>query len=106
MVKVTLPLEGFKEIEQYDARVFFARFDCTVVENTVECTEMGVMIDGKPTYPRLVAALITGRYDYDAQMAMMANRGDGDPEHTAAFEEFQEWRAEAKRLARIIFPKQ
>jgi len=104
MIRTTLPLEGFKEIEQYDSSEFFARFDKTITEDMVECTELGVMVDGKPTYPKLVAALITGRYDYDTQIAMLANKDDGDPDHQTAWLEFQQWRTEAKRLARVIFP--
>lgn len=104
MIKTTIPLERFEEISKHDACTFFARFDKNIVEDMVECTEIGVKIDGAPNYSKLVAALITERYDYDTQIAMLANKNDGDPEHAAAWDEFQNWRTEAKRLARIMFP--
>jgi len=104
MIRTTIPVASFEEITQYDACTFFVRFDKTITEDMVECTEMGVMIDGKPTYAKLVAAIITGKYDYDTQIAMLANKDDGDPDHEAAWTEFQAWRTESKRLARILFP--
>jgi len=105
MIRTTIPLSIFNEIEQRDRYVFFVRFDKTITEDMVECTEMGVMVDGVPTYAKLVAAIITGKYDYDTQIAMLANKDDGDPAHAEAWEEFQAWRTESKRLAHIIFPE-
>jgi len=104
MIRTTIPLAIYEEINQYDACTFFVRFDATTTEDMVECTEMGVNVEGVPNYAKLVAAIITGRYDYDAQIAMLANKDDGDPEHAAAWGEFQTWRTEAKRLARVMFP--
>jgi len=105
MIKISIPTADFKEIEKYDNHVYFVRFDKTVTDDIVDCTEMGVMVDGAPTYSKLVAAIITGKYDYDTQIAMLANKDDGDPDHATAWTEFQNWRTEAKRLAHIIFPE-
>jgi len=105
MVQTTLPLEGYKEIEQRGSNVFFIHFDAVPneEEQIVECAEAGVLIDGVPNYGKLVSAIVSVKYDINAQIAILANKGDGSAEHEAEYEAFETWRAKAKELAKNIF---
>lgn len=104
MVRVTLPIEGFKEIEQRGKNVFFVRYDVerNEEEQVLECCESGVLIDGVPNYGKLVSAIISTRYDINAQIAILANVGDGSKEHEEEFKAFEAWRAKAKELAKSV----
>lgn len=104
MVKVTLPIEGYKEIEKRGSNVFFVHFDESrnEEEQILECSESGVMVDGVPTYDKLVSAIVSVKYDINAQIAILANKGDGKEEHDAEYNAFEEWRASAKRLAKSV----
>lgn len=59
---------------------------------------------GTPTYDRLVAAIIRGRYSDDNMQAIINNHllEDGDSEHEKEWNDMQSWRAEAKRMAKEI----
>lgn len=66
-------------------------------------TELDLPI-GNPTYASLVSGLIRGRYTDDEMTAIVNNHllDDGDDEHEAEWQAMQEWRAEAKVMAREI----
>ena len=59
---------------------------------------------GTPSYSDLVAAIIKGRYDDNNMAALINNHllNDGDEEHEAEWKSMQEWRVEAKQLAKTI----
>lgn len=48
---------------------------------------------------KVIAKLITDRYSYDTQVALFANRGDGNAVHEQEFNEYQKFRKFAKALA-------
>lgn len=51
-------------------------------------------------YKARVVALIRERYDADDETALLANRGDGDPEHAEEYAAWQAYREECKQRAR------
>ena len=58
-------------------------------------------------YGRLVAAIVRSRYSSDDVEAIIQNYlSDKTTEHMNEFDELQQWRAEAKRLARTIINNQ
>lgn len=59
---------------------------------------------GTPSYSDLVAAIIKGRYNDNDMAALINNHllNDGSEEHEAEWNVMQEWRAEAKQLAKSI----
>lgn len=59
---------------------------------------------GTPSYADLVAAIVKGRYSDNDMAALINNHllNDGDEEHEAEWKAMQEWRAEAKQLAKTI----
>lgn len=59
---------------------------------------------GKPKYEDVVAAIVKGKYN-DNQMTALINNHlmvDNDEEHEIEWAAMQEWRAEAKKLAKEI----
>lgn len=59
---------------------------------------------GKPTYSQLTAAIIQSRYSNDDMQAIINNHllEDGNSEHEAEWNAMQEWRTEAKTMAKSI----
>lgn len=57
---------------------------------------------GAPDYAHLVAAIVKGRYSDDNMTAIVNNHllDDGDEEHAQEWEAMQNWRKEAKALAK------
>ena len=51
-------------------------------------------------YKARVVALIRERYDADDETALLANRGDGDPEHAEEYAAWQAYREQCKQRAR------
>lgn len=59
---------------------------------------------GMPSYSDLVAAIVKGRYDDNDMAALINNHllNDNNEEHEAEWNAMQQWRAEAKQLAKSI----
>lgn len=59
---------------------------------------------GKPTYSQLTAAIIQSRYPQDDMQAIINNHllEDDNVEHQKEWVEMQEWRVEAKKIAKKI----
>lgn len=57
---------------------------------------------GKPTYDDIVSKIVKTKYSDDEMTALINNHllDDGDEEHTAEWKEMQEWRANAKKIAK------
>lgn len=64
-----------------------------------QCYEVEIAEGTQPLYPALVSAIISAEYTIDAQIAILANRGDENPEHDAEYEAFEQWRTHAKKVA-------
>lgn len=60
-----------------------------------------VVVSNPCDYPTLVSALIRTRYTADQVEAIMLNGGD-TPEHKAELEALQQWRTEAKKIAKQV----
>ena len=60
-----------------------------------------VEVHNPVTYSSLVSALIRTRYTADQVEAIMLNGGD-TPEHKAELEALQQWRTEAKKIAKQV----
>lgn len=59
-----------------------------------------ITLEGKADYDGIVSALVTDRYSMDAQIALLANRGDGNAEHQSEYEAFEAYRDECKAMAK------
>lgn len=57
---------------------------------------------GMPDYPSIVSAIIRSRYSSDEVEAIVLNHGDGNKDHEKEYVALQEWRSEAKRIAKIV----
>lgn len=53
-------------------------------------------------YGEIVTAIIRARYTADQVEAIVLNHGDGNADHEAEYDALQAWRAEAKRVAKIV----
>ena len=62
-----------------------------------------VVVQNPCDYPAIVSALIRTRYTADQVEAIILN-GSDTPEHKAELEALQQWRTEAKRIAKEILP--
>ncbi|MBQ7462430.1 MAG: hypothetical protein IJS63_09300 [Bacteroidaceae bacterium] len=75
-------------------------------ETAYEYDSATVKTQHKPTkdYPTLVAAIVRTRYSADDVEAIVQNHlnnlGNEDEEHLTEWEDLQDWRTEAKRIAR------
>lgn len=74
-------------------------------ETTTEWQADTVEVHNPVTYPSLVSALVRTRYTADQVEAIMLNGGD-TPEHTAELQALQQWRTEAKRIAKEVLAQQ
>ena len=70
-------------------------------ETTTEWQADTVEVHNPVTYPSLVSALIRTRYTADQVEAIMLNGGDTH-EHKAELEALQQWRTEAKQIAKQV----
>lgn len=53
-------------------------------------------------YNEFVAGLVRTKYSQNDVEAILCNQGDGDPAHEAESQAFQEWREQAKNIAKEI----
>lgn len=65
-----------------------------------ECDQ--VIVDQPLDYGTLVSAIIRKKYSADSIEAIILNYGDGDEVHTQEYVELQEYRREAKNIAKDI----
>lgn len=56
--------------------------------------------EAEAVYKTRLIALIRERYDYDDEIAILANRDDGDTTHAAEYAAYQQYRAHCKTRAR------
>lgn len=56
--------------------------------------------EAEAAYKVRLIALIRERYDYDDEIAILANRDDGDATHAAEYAAYQQYRAHCKARAR------
>ena len=57
-------------------------------------------------YGTLVTAIIRTRYTSDQVEAIVLNHGDGNPDHEAEYNALQQWRTEAKHVAKLALRQQ
>jgi uncharacterized protein YfaP (DUF2135 family) len=67
-------------------------------EGNVNYTYREVTLTDKESRAEMIAKVIETRFSKDDQIAMLANQGDGMPEHEQEIETFQKFRAFAKGL--------
>ena len=56
-------------------------------------------------YNDFVAGLVRTRYSQNDVEAILCNHGDGDTAHEAEYQAFQEWREQAKEIAKEILER-
>ena len=61
-----------------------------------------IEILGTPDYGMLVSAMVRNKYSSDEVEAIVLNYGDGDKAHEREYVALQEWRSEAKRIAKMV----
>lgn len=73
-------------------------------DGVVVFTYEGLRVDKGFSYESLVMSLITERYDINSQIAIMNNHllDDNDEEHEKEYIAMQNWRIEAKNIAREV----
>ena len=71
-------------------------------ETITEWTADTIEVKNPCDYASVVSALIRTKYTADQVEAIILNHGDGNVEHEAQYNELQEWRREAKRIAHLI----
>lgn len=73
---------------------------------TINDTEMyeyeGIRLNPPYAYESIVSGMITDRYSIDAQIAILANKGDGNDDHEQEYQEFEAFRAKCKLIAKEI----
>lgn len=72
----------------------------------------GTEIDGSTkieaesaSYREFVAGLVRTKYSQSDVEAILCNHGDGDEEHEAEYQAFQEWREQAKQIAKELLER-
>lgn len=58
------------------------------------------------TYGAFSAGLVRLKYSQDEVEAILANKGDGNEEHQAEFDDYQSWRTQAKEIATDVLARQ
>ena len=71
-------------------------------EDAFECES--VVVPRWAEYGDVVSAIIDDRYPADKMQAVINNHLLGDESKEGEYEEMQAWRAEAKRVARLVVP--
>lgn len=56
-------------------------------------------------YREFVAGLVRTKYSQSDVEAILCNHGDGDEEHETEYQAFQEWREQAKQMARELLDR-
>lgn len=56
-------------------------------------------------YREFVAGLVRTRYSQSDVEAILCNHGDGDEEHETEYQAFQEWREQAKQMAKELLDR-
>lgn len=57
------------------------------------------------SYREFVAGLVRTRYSQSDVEAILCNHGDGDADHEAEYQAFQQWREQAKQTARELLDR-
>lgn len=99
---ITSSIKPFKVEKESLSPSYAFNFDIVEVDGKYHYQQAIVPI-GQWDYPHLVAAIIRAKYSADDVEAILLNRGDGDPDHEAQYEELQQWRKHAKDLAKEVF---
>lgn len=93
---------------KYSAGTTLVNYNITEVQRQItegetitEWQSDTVEVHNPVTYATIVSALIRTRYTEDAVEAIMLN-GTDTPEHTAELQSLQQWRTEAKRIAKEV----
>lgn len=73
----------------------------TVAKYAYDCARTPIGAD----YPAIVTAIIRSRYTADEVEAIVLNHGDGNPDHEAEYTALQQWRTEAKRVAKEVLAR-
>lgn len=61
-----------------------------------------VRVEQPLEYGKVVSAIVRAKYSADEVEAIVLNHGDGDAEHDAEYLALQEWRSEAKVIAKQV----
>lgn len=100
-----------KKIENYqpDSNMMESESDGeTVTAYSYEGSEPDGSIKIKATsagYKYFVDGLVRTKYSQSDVEAILCNHGDGNPEHEAEYQAFQEWREQAKDIAKEILER-
>lgn len=66
----------------------------------VDCER--VLVSKSADYGEAVSAIIRSRYSANEVEAIVLNHGDGNADHEAEYAALQQWRTEAKRIAKEV----
>lgn len=100
-----------KKIENYqpDSNIMESESDGeTVTAYSYEGSEPDGSVKIEATsagYNDFVAGLVRTRYSQNDVEAILCNHGDGDTAHEAEYQAFQEWREQAKVIAKEILER-
>jgi hypothetical protein len=86
------------EVDSFDGAIGSFQPDTVTVEEEINYAYREVKLNEKQSRGEMIAAVIESKFSKDDQIAMLANEGDGIPEHEQEIQEFQNFRAFAKAL--------
>ena len=92
-----------QSVQKYDSKHWLVPINERVSTNSEGDTEYEYdeVVVEKVDYPSVVTAIIRSKYSADAVEAILLN-GNDTPEHEAELAALQEWRKEAKRIAKEV----
>lgn len=61
-----------------------------------------VRVEQPLEYGKVVSAIVRAKYSSDEVEAIVLNHGDGNAEHEAEYASLQQWRSEAKVIAKQV----
>jgi hypothetical protein len=86
------------EAENFNGTIGAFQPETVTVEDETNYAYREVKLTDKESRAEMIAKVIETRFSKDDQIAMLANQGDGMPEHEQEIETFQKFRAFAKGL--------
>lgn len=86
------------EVESFDGNIGDFQPETITIEEDTNYAYREIKVNATDSRADKIAAVIESRYSKDDQIAMLANEGDGVPEHEQEIQNFQNFRAFAKAL--------
>lgn len=85
ITKITMPEDDDNYIDQYECDLY--------------------RIQNPMTYKNIVSSIIRSKYSADDVEAIILNQGDENEDHDLEYMELQEWRTQAKNIAKYVIDK-